>query len=475
MSSKRFEMSDPGATLLHLPVGAVGSRGSQAVKVAALAGLTMDPWQEAILDGSLAYRADGRWAAFETAMVMPRQNGKNAILEARQLAGLFVFREQLQVHSAHEFKTALEHYLRIKELIESTPRLDEEVKIYRTGSADMSIELKTGERLRFVSRTKSSGRGFTGDVIYLDEAFALTSAQMGSLMPTMRAVPNPQLWYSSSAPRHDSRVLHSILNRAGKADDRLFLVAWENPEGTDPADREAWRRVNPAMGTRITEEAMATELRSLGSTEDGLAEFMRECLGVREMPLSHSSKVELSALVWSSAADRAASIKPGSVLAVDVSPEAASAALAAADDDHVGIIHAAAGTRWLLSALGDHIEASDPVAVGVDAAGPAQQILPELRALCKDKHVKLVELPTRALAAACGEFADAVRERRLFHLGQAWLDDAVSAGRRRQYGDAWLWDRRVGADISPLVAVTVARRVFAEVPHVERVPMFAFS
>lgn len=475
MSSKRYEMSDPGATLLHLPADAVGSRASKAVALAGLAGLDLDPWQQSILDGALAHRVDGKWSAFEVCMVMPRQNGKNAILEARQLAGLFLFREQLQVHSAHEFKTALEHYLRIKDLIESTPRLDEEVKIYRTGSADMSIELKSGERLRFVARSKSSGRGFTGDTIYLDEAFALTSAQMGSLMPTLRAVPNPQLWYSSSAPKHDSRVLHGLLERAGKNEKRLFLAAWENPATTDPEDRDAWHRVNPAMGGRITEEAMATELRSLGGTDDGMAEFVRECLGVREERLSHGSPLEVSASVWLRCQDRGHDIAQGAALAVDVAPEAVSAALAAADGSHVGIIEAAHGTRWLADALADHIERSKPCAVGVDGSGPAQQILPELRAVCRDKHVKLVELPTRALAAACGEFVDAIRERRLFHIGQAWLDDAVAAGRRRPYGDAWLWDRRVGVDITPLVAVTVARRVFAEAPKRSLEPLFAFS
>jgi hypothetical protein len=179
--------------------------------------------------------------------------------------------------------------------------------------------------------------------------------------------------------------------------------------------------------------------------------------------------------VWLRASDVGAHIGRGCVLAVDVAPDGVGATLAAADADHVGIIECAPGTRWVVDLLSAHIDQAQPAAVGVDAAGPAQRVLPELRALCKAKRVKLVELPTRALAAACGEFADAIKERRLFHLGQRWLDDAVAAGRRRAYGDAWLWDRRVQADVSPLVAVTVARRVFAEVPPVAREPLFALS
>ena len=58
-------------------------------------------------------RADGKWAAFETALIVPRQNGKGSILEARELAGLFLFGEQLILHSAHEFKTAQEAFRRV--------------------------------------------------------------------------------------------------------------------------------------------------------------------------------------------------------------------------------------------------------------------------------------------------------------------------------------------------------------------------
>lgn len=470
-----------GPTLLHLPAGVVASAGAECVKVAERAGLILDDWQCEILDGALSVRRDGCWAAFEVGQILPRQNGKNAILEARQLAGLFHFREVLQVHSAHEFKTALEHFIRIRELVENTPAYLEQVKIIRTGSADMSIELKTGERLRFVARSKSSGRGFSGDVVYLDEAFALTAAQMGSLIPTMRAMPNPQVWYSSSAPKHDSVQLHAILNRAtSDAEKRLYLAAWENPADTDPSDCAAWWRVNPAMGIRISEEAMATELRTFAGTEAGMAEFVRECLGVRESPLSHSTRLELSAFLWAAVADPSSQIVSRLAVAVDVAPDAVSASIAAAGvrsdgRGHVELIEAAVGTRWVADRLEGLIASHQPSVVAVDAAGPVNQLLPELEAVCKAARVKLVKLAPRAYAAACGEFVDAVKDKRVAHLGQQWLDDAVAAGRRRSYGDAWMWDRRVGVDVSPLVAVTVARRASVEASEVSAEPLFAYS
>jgi hypothetical protein len=55
-------------------------------------------------------RADGKWAAFEVGLNVARQNGKGSILEARELAGLFLLGERLIIHSAHEFATSLEAF-----------------------------------------------------------------------------------------------------------------------------------------------------------------------------------------------------------------------------------------------------------------------------------------------------------------------------------------------------------------------------
>ena len=92
-------------THLVVPPSAVSSAGAEAVELAALAGLFLDPWQELVLQSALSERADGKWAALEVGLVVPRQNGKGSILEARELAGMFLLGEELILHSAHVFKT----------------------------------------------------------------------------------------------------------------------------------------------------------------------------------------------------------------------------------------------------------------------------------------------------------------------------------------------------------------------------------
>src|SRR5499427_761968 len=94
------------------------SAGQEAVELAELAGLYLDPSQRLVLERALAERPDGRWAAAEVGLCLPRQNGKNAVLEARELAALFLLDEHLTIHSAQQFKTAKEHFLRLLGLIE---------------------------------------------------------------------------------------------------------------------------------------------------------------------------------------------------------------------------------------------------------------------------------------------------------------------------------------------------------------------
>jgi hypothetical protein len=74
-----------------------------------------------------------------------------------------------------------------------------------------------------------------------------------------------------------------------------------------------------------------------------------------------------------------------------------------------------------------------------------------------DAEVDLVPVSTQEHAQGCGDFFDAVMDGQLRHLGQAELDAAVAGADRKFYGDSWLWSRRTSnADISPLVAVTLA-------------------
>src|SRR4051812_13690385 len=208
----------------------------------------LDDWQRHILSVALGERSDGKWAAFEVGLIVGRQNGKGAVLEARELAGLFLFGEQLILHSAHEFKTAQEAFRRVLALVQNTPDLERLVSRVRTSHGEEGIELRSGARLRFVARSTGSGRGFSGDVVILDEAYNLPGSAMGALLPTMAARPNPQVWYASSAGKEDSEVLARVRDRGNEGKPgRLAYCEWSAPADADLDDRQAWAAANPSM------------------------------------------------------------------------------------------------------------------------------------------------------------------------------------------------------------------------------------
>jgi hypothetical protein len=151
---------------------AASSAGPEAVELARSAGLVLLPWQELVLDAALAETAEGFCASFEVALVVPRQNGKGGVLEAAELYWLFLDDAvDLITHTAHRFDTSLEHFTRIRTLVETTPELMAEVKGIYDSNGKERIELRNGKRLQFKARSKGGGRGFSGDRVVLDEAY----------------------------------------------------------------------------------------------------------------------------------------------------------------------------------------------------------------------------------------------------------------------------------------------------------------
>jgi phage terminase large subunit-like protein len=225
------------------------SDGQDAIELAAAAGLHLDPWQQGVLMDALGRNDRDGWAAFEVGVVVPRQNGKGALVEARELAGLFLFGERLILHSAHEFKTAQEAFRRVLSLVEGTDWLRKKVARVRTSHGEEGIELTDGARLRFVARSGGSGRGFTGDCLILDEAMILAAQAMAALLPTLSARPNPQVWYTGSAGLESSEQLRRVRARGMAGDSpSLAYFEWSAPEDADLDDLEAQALANPALG-----------------------------------------------------------------------------------------------------------------------------------------------------------------------------------------------------------------------------------
>lgn len=465
---------------IHVVPPFVSSAGVEAIEVAEIAGLFLDPWEKLVLTDALGVTAAGRWAAFRVGLEVARQNGKGAVLEARELAGLFALGERVIIHSAHEQATASEHFRRILNLMEGVPEFDRRILKVIRGKGSEAIELRDNYRIFFKTRTGGGGRGFTGDLVVFDEAMMLAAAFMAALVPLMAArsmVGDPQLWFAGSAV-DQQKTDHGIEFARVRADalaevGRLAYFGWNIPFD-DPAsvpasvldDPAMWAMANPGLGIRISAQYIADERSALGSRE-----FAVERLGVGDWPdPSDDADRKIPKADWEACREQADTVDPASIkpvaLSFDVSPDRSWSAVSVggrrADGKWVGaVIKHAPGTDWVVDELAGLGARHAPLAVLWDKLGQANSLKDEL----EQRRVRnLKPMDTREVVSACGEFFDAVTEvdergeRQFVHIGQPELDAAVDGAGERWIGNAWAWGPRVStADVSPLVSVTFAR------------------
>lgn len=472
----------------------VGTFGPEAGLMAARLGLPPDPWQADGLDLMLGVR-EGRWACFEYGEIVSRQNGKSLLGEIRVFAGFFLLGERLQLWSAHEYRTAMETFQHMLEVMrEVGTKLSDTlidvwgipVKVINTNGEESFKRLDTGQRIKFQSRTKSAGRGFTPDTVVADESFALTPAQHSALLPTLSAVANPQIIYLSSPPLdgESGDILFALRRRAeGGGDASLGFRDWGlagnlgKLDAIDFDDIDAAMGANPASPHRITRETIERERRSMGR-----AEYARERLGVWPVQLTAGGSL-LDPARWSKLVDPQSQRAGGVAIAVDVSPlrDHASIGLFGMRADgleHMQLVDHRPGTDWVVGRLVELRDVLGPLAVALDAKNGAAALVPELEQrgfrLPEDpehpEHGDLLVTNAAQMADAVGQFIDGFRLDAFRHHGQEPLDLAVRNARARPIGDAGAiaWGRKASeVDIGPLITVTLARYAYLQRTNVK--------
>lgn len=402
----------------------------------------MDEWQEQALEAAMGERADGRWSSKFVGISAPRQNGKSQLIVARALAGVLLFGERMVIISAHETDTAREIWKRLIDVVEDNPSLEarlsgrmdainREFVSFGQGATRQTIKLK--------ARRASGARGFSADCLLLDEAQILGKQAWGSIVPTMSAMPNPQLWLFGTPPTEGddpfafSRVRESA--QARKA--RHTWLEWAAQPDDDFDDPETWAKANPAFGVRISPEACADDRAAMDDEQ-----FARERLGMWSDSEGHAAGLDVSR--WASLADADAERGTGVSFGVATSPDRTWAAVAVAwrrPDGSVQAMLAAYDktTAW----VGDRLRELQATWGGqVRATKAALDLAPG----AKDEPQ----------ARADNALADMVTAGTLRHGNQPALNVAVRGARWRTSGDSRVLDQRGSIDISPLVAVSQA-------------------
>lgn len=421
-------------------------------------GLVLDPWQENVLQAAMGVRSDGQWASPTVGISVPRQNGKGALIEARELAGLLLFGEKTIIHSAHEQKTARVGFERILSYFENYDDLRKKVRGKPMSALGREhIKLRNGSELHFPARSKGAIRGFSIDCLILDEGQILGDPAWDAIKPTISARPNVQTWVLGTPPTplDDGAVFTRMRQRGleGK-DHRLCWCEWSAPANASLDDRKMWEMANPALGLRITEEAIADERNEL--SPEG---FGRERLGIWDEVAA--AQVVIPMAVWNAQVNLSPPVgnEPPSAMSVDMSHDrvvSVAGAWANGDECHVELLAVDAVSDPLQAVELVASQAGRKITVFIDSASPAAAMVPALR----ERKVKVNVTSAGDMGKACGLFFDDVNAGRLWHADQEQLNQAVVGAKKRGIRDAgaWGWDRKEGTtNIAPLVSVTLAR------------------
>jgi hypothetical protein len=476
--------------------GWVETYGPEVCDVATLAGFPPDPEQQLILDGIFAIGRDAKSVVFETDVAAPRQQLKTGVVKQAELGWLYVTEERLIVHSAHELDSTEEAFLDLRLLIENTPALSRRLEPTRgridspgvsTGNGSWVIELRNNQRLKYKARTKGGGRGLTGNKVVLDEAQHLLPAHMGSLLPTLTVVPDPQLLLAGSAGHVLSSVWRDARNRGRKGTDpRQLWAEWCDPHpwtgcktrdcthaktaiGCALDDERRWAKFMSQLGKRARPET----IRSLRQSMPPL-EFAREFMMWWEDPPGENED-DIFGGQWAGLALEVGPRPDVEAIGVAVELDRAFTSIGAAGTwadgrINVGAVDRRRGTDWVVEEV-QRIQRMTGCIVIVDGRGPGADLIKELQ----DAGVFVVVAATDDVLTATAGFFDAVDEETVTHMDDDWLNEAIAGAVKRYVGDRFAVGRKKSmTDVSMLEAVELAHWGVAANP-VPEISLFRFD
>lgn len=443
------------------------SVGEDAILAAEIAGRESMAWQELVVREGMSTKADSdAWAAFEVGVLVSRQNGKNGAIEVVELGWMVNEPGVSILHTAHEFQTALESMDKLEALIRSHPLLEREISSVRRGNGKESIRLKNGSVIRFRTRTKSGGRGFSVDRLVIDEAMIWSPASQAAILPLLTTAQRPQIWYLGSAADVDTHEYcakwASLRARALAGDDEgLIWLEWSAPDPPKGeraraewrSDRSNWAASNPGLGELLTEDYIDAEIKAFRAN---LEKWEIERLSVGKWPALNGVISEIPAENWRDMLNASAKLTGPRAL---VLTREGTWAITAAQRTVEGKIHIEVGyaddalASDVVLKVVEVMAAWDPSALIV-APGAAAEVQAELELLGYE-----VTVPNRTEEAqACGGFLSDALASGMSHSGQEGLTNAVgNAVKHELPSGGFVWEVVEAASHAQLRGATLAR------------------
>lgn len=477
------------------------SAGYSIIAFAVMLGVDLFPWQKWFLIHAFELLPSGRFRFRKVVLLVARQNGKSTLSWLIALWFMYVRGVGMVLGTAQELDVAEEIWSMAVAAAtddEENPELAAEVVKLIETNGKKELRLANGSRYKVKAASRRAGRGFTGDLIMLDELREHQNwAAWSAITKTTMTRPDAFVLGLSNAGdvtsvvlRHLRRIAHLALgdpdgdysepdtgtvveeppDDTDDDESTVGLFEWSSTPGCDVWDRDEWGQGNPSMNHPggVDEGALAGFART-----DPEMEFRTECLcqwstGATDGPFPSGR--------WLAGIDTTSTINDQVAVSycVDVSADRTLTHIAVAGKradelPHVAVVASRPGTDWPLEWFRSRASVERPMTVVVQAKGaPASSLIDDLAAL---EHVTVVEWGGPDLGNATAKLYDLVnrsglveedgqppRREGLCHRPQPVLDVAAAVAVPKILTDGGMaWDRRKSPqDIAPLVAVTGA-------------------
>lgn len=424
--------------------------GGDAALLMGAYGCVLDEWQQTVLDCWLGRDKNDQRNVTSAGLSLPRQNGKNVCLEAREFYGLVVDGERI-LHTAHQVRTSKKSFRRLAAMFtdKKHPEITDIVKNIRYTNGEECIELDNGGSIEFSARSRQAARGFDGiSLVVFDEAQELLDEQVEAIMATLSAsaTGTRQLIYTGTPPYPNCpgevfrRRRRASLETPGAHDCwHEWSVEAKGINEINVEDKTLWYMTNPALGKRLDEEFTAEEQRSM--SPDG---FARERLGWWMPQLEHTLDYAIDAVMWEACKSSAPKPEGKTAYGVKFSADGSVVSLCGAvvpydgSPARISLVEmrpTAMGTQWLADFLNARYETASCVVI--DGRNGVDVLVDKIASTWRYKG-SVIRPNMKEVIASVSMLTDALSEKTVtWFEGQEILNDSATTSVKRPIGGGW--------------------------------------
>lgn len=443
----------------------VTTDGTDAALLMSEYGCKLDPWQQTVLDCWLGKDEAGKYTVTSAGLSVPRQNGKNVDLEAREFFGLVVNGEKI-LHTAHQVRTSKKSFRRLAAMFTDKrhPEITDIVKNIRYTNGEECIELDNGGVIEFSARSRQAARGFDGiSLVVFDEAQELTDDQIEAIMATLSAssTGTRQIIYTGTPPYPGCpgevfrRRRTTCMNDPSPHDCwHEWSVDGENVEKINAEDTSLWYMTNPALGIRLSEDFTKEEFKTM--SKDG---FCRERLGWWSPVLTEVVNYAINANLWDSCKSTDPKPEGKTAYGVKFSADGSFVCLCGAvipqdGKARISLIEAKPtghGTGWLADWLNER--SSKACCVVIDGRNGVDVLVDKIADKWKSKG-SIIRPSAKDVIASVGVLTDSLNEQSVtWYAGQEALRESAITSVKRPIGGGWGFG---GENSTPIEAASLA-------------------